>query len=56
MPMTGVISGVLPSAIKRMEFTLPKGYQNQSMEVKWTGITNQQAEMINSSKKSNDDI
>ena len=56
MPMTGIISGVFLSAIKRMEFILPKGYQHRSMEVKSTGITNQQAEIINSTCKSNDDV
>ena len=39
---------VFPSVINWREFTLPKFDQHQSMDVKWTGITNQQAQMINS--------
>ena len=39
---------VFPSVIKMRQFTLKKSYQHQSIEVKWTGITNQQIEMINS--------
>ena len=31
-------------------------YHHQSMEVKWTGVTYQQAEMINSTWKCNDAI
>ena len=31
---------VFSSVFNNREFTLPKGYQHQSMELKWTGITN----------------
>ena len=44
---------VFPSVINRRKFSLPKGYQHYGMEVKWTGRTNHQAEMINPTCKSN---
>ena len=47
---------VFPSVIKWRKFTLAMSYQDESMEVKWTGVTNQQAEIINSTEKSNDVI
>ena len=36
------------SVTKRSEFSLPKSYQHECMEVKQAGIANLQAEMINS--------
>ena len=39
---------LLPSATKQNEFSILKDYQHQNMKVEETGITNQQAEMINS--------
>ena len=34
---------VFSSVIKRGKFTLQMSYQHQSMEVNWTGVTNQQS-------------
>ena len=34
---------VFSSVIKRRKFTLQTSYQHQSMEVNWTGVTNQQS-------------
>ena len=34
---------VFSSVIKRRKFTLQMSYQHQSMEVNWTGVTNQQS-------------
>ena len=45
---------VFPSVIKRRAFSLPKGYQHESMEVKLIGVTNQEAEMVKLTWKSKD--
>ena len=47
---------LLPSATKQNEFSILKGYQRQNMKVGETGVTNQQAEMINSTQRSNDGV
>ena len=39
---------VFPSVIKKRQLPFQKGYQHHSLEVKRTGIINQQAQMINS--------
>ena len=43
-----VSSCSFPSGIRKSKLKAPMSYQQQIMEVKWTGVTNQQDEMINS--------